>query len=161
MPLYITTVYFSYMKSRVKKEVKRQMIAGLDKSQLTLLCFTLDETQSKLKWEHPGEFEYEGFMYDIVESDTIGNRVTYWCWKDYEESELNDSLDELADMAMNNNPLQKENRNHLQQFLKSLYFDTGSSVDCIVSSTENHYIPFRESWNSLSEPPPTPPPIVC
>jgi hypothetical protein len=110
-----------YQKKLIKKEVKRNMMDGLDKNELVVLTFALAEAKSQLKWEHSKEFEYKGQMYDIVETIFSGDSVTYLCWWDNEETQLNKQLSKLVSESLGNNPQNKENKKRLLSFFKSIY----------------------------------------
>jgi len=95
-----TFTWLHYRKTAVKKEVQKHIVEGIDRGQLVRLEFSREETQTELRWEHAGEFEYEGRMYDIVETKTVGDTVYYWCWYDHEETMLNRQLRAEADRTV-------------------------------------------------------------
>jgi hypothetical protein len=95
------SLYLKHEKRMLKREIKHQIIEGIDKSELVELTFTLADAETKLRWEHSQEFEYNGEMYDVVESKTIDGKVTYWCWWDNEETSLNKQLNQLLARALN------------------------------------------------------------
>ncbi|HMR42371.1 MAG TPA: hypothetical protein PKC40_00990, partial [Saprospiraceae bacterium] len=95
-PAFLTFGWLQYQRILVKKQVKRHIMAGLDREDLILLKFTAAEAQAKLRWEHAREFEYEGQMFDVVEREIRGDTSFYWCWWDSEETALNKELSALA-----------------------------------------------------------------
>lgn len=107
--------------SLARKEVKRNMIRGLDQSDLVLLKFSKAETRSLLRWEHSGEFEYQQNMYDIVESEERGDSIWYFCWWDHAETLLNRQLADLTEWAMRGDARSQERQLRLERFLKGLY----------------------------------------
>lgn len=107
--------------SLTRKEVKRNMIRGLDQSDLVLLKFSKAETRSLLRWEHSGEFEYQQNMYDIVESEVRGDSIWYFCWWDHAETLLNRQLADLTEWAMRGDARSQERQLRLERFLKGLY----------------------------------------
>lgn len=143
----------------VRKEVKRNLIAGLDKNELVLLKFSKAETITALRWEHEREFEFQGQMYDIVERQTIGDTVFFRCWWDHAETRLNAQLAGLIKGALGNDPQKKECENRLQHFLRNLF--PPDAVTCFTVfypdsvSVIGIYLPF---FSFLPHAPPTPPP---
>ncbi len=134
-------------------------MANIDKSELVLLKFAQAETQTKLRWEHSREFEFEHQMYDIVESEMVGDSIHYWCWWDHEETALNQLLKELATQTFNQHPQNKKQQEKLINYLKSLYCIHHLEADSIVYFSPQPK-PFADTieYTSLSTSPPTPPP---
>lgn len=91
VPFTGTYFWLQYQKKIIRKEVKTKIINKIDRKELVMFIFTKEETETKLRWEHSKEFEYLGQMYDIVESNTNGDTITYWCWHDHKETKLNKS----------------------------------------------------------------------
>jgi hypothetical protein len=160
-PMVGNFTWLHYKKIMVQKEVKRHIIQGMDKDNLVLLKFSKQETQTKLIWSHPGEFEYNRKMYDIVETKTMGNTVYYWCWYDHEETMLKRQLEEVADRALGKSPKFKKEIAPLIPYFKTLY--------CLFYSHGNISIPqvwYKQvglSYHLYSQiliQPPTPPPQI-
>lgn len=105
----------------VKKEVREHIIPGVEEDDLVLLRFSTEESRTCLRWEHAREFEYDGQMYDIVETWTVGETVYYRCWWDREETRLNQRLRELAIRAFGGRvPGLSEDGGPSMTFLRSL-----------------------------------------
>ena len=152
-------MWLHHQKHLVKKEVKRQMISGIDKKDLELLKFSKKETQTKLRWEHSKEFEYKGQMYDIVEKIVKEDSVYYWCWWDHEETKLNKELSSLANNAFRDDPKKQKRQQQLFSYLNSLFFTPGftwHSDNSIQYKTPNFY--YNEFYKSIYITPPSPPP---
>lgn len=144
-------------RKAVRKEVKHQIIAGLERSELVLLSFTASELK-ELKWEHSKEFEFEGEMYDIVETEVIDGVTYYWCWSDDEETALNKQLFELTNIALGLDPLQQQNKDNFQQYCKTLFYeapcDWNLNKDLIINELPQRFYAIT-SWNiSPTVPPP-------
>lgn len=160
-PFWITFSIIQLQKYSLKKEVKKQIINGLDKKDLVLLKFSKEETDEKLNWEHSKEFEYSGVMYDIVESKTEADSVYYWCWEDREETELNIKLNTLVEKAGGPDKYNNENLKRLSNFLTTLFYsnknpfdlDRNKNVSTLLSYYSNNY-------SSLVSDPLIPPPRV-
>ncbi len=122
-PLVATFTYMHHQKASVRKELKHRIIAGIDRDELVLLKFSIEESRTKLRWEHEKEFEFAGQMYDIVEKEISGDTIHYWCWWDHEETKLNRQLDDLVAKVLGNNPQRKDRQDKTVDFLKKLYFN--------------------------------------
>ncbi len=99
-PMAGTFTYLHYRKTSIQKKVESQIKAGMEKSDLVLLQFSREEASKKLRWEKDKEFEYNGKMYDLVETIASGDTVYFWCWCDDEESALKRQLEDLAAQAL-------------------------------------------------------------
>jgi len=106
----------------VKKEVKRQIIAGMDRDELVLLKFSKEEIKTLLRWEHDEEFEYREQMYDVVEVIEKDGMIHYWCWKDDEETLLKKDLDRLLAGALGSSPQNNDHQKQIKNFFKTLYY---------------------------------------
>lgn len=158
-PIAATFTYLQYRRQQVRKEVKHQIIAGIDRAELVLLKFTEKQSQTELEWKHSKEFEYEGQMYDIVEYETLGDTTYYWCWEDVAETTLNKKLDDLTAYALGKNPQDQENQRRLLSFFKSLYFPAGSNLEFPIPGDTNKINPsYTEIYQSLCFSPADPPP---
>ncbi len=159
-PAVTTFVFLKYQKKQVKREVKRKIIAGIDKEELVLLKFTKKEQQAELKWEHSKEFEYKGEMYDVVETKVIGDTTYYWLWWDHEETKLNKQLSKLVSFTIGNNPKNQENQKRLNKFFKSLYFTEKDKEkeSPIFLEVKNNYCFVKNFYHSIFISPPAPPP---
>ena len=153
--------YLQYEKSAVRREIKGKMIAGIDLEELVLLKFTKDEANTKLRWEHSKEFEYNGQLYDVVSKEIKGDTIFYNCWWDYEETKLNKKLQKLVANAMDESGNNCDAHLNLHHYLSSFFY---------TAMLDWHATPFRKSdivyqntihvaiFNALLISPPTPPP---
>ena len=159
VPVATISVILKIQKKQVKREVKWKIIAGIDREELVLLKFTQKEKQTQLNWKHSKEFEHKGEMYDVVETETIGDTTYYWLWWDYEETKLSRQLSELISVALANNPKNQENQKRLHNFFKSLYFSEDIKKETLVFLDESKKCPFLDKFYRLVSPsPPEPPP---
>lgn len=120
-PLVGTYCFWEHERHLVRKSVKRRLIAGVESSELVLLKFSKEETQTKLRWKHSKEFEFNGQMYDIVETSFQDDSIFYRCWWDHAETALNKKLDKLLAEAWGHAPVKKDSSEKLVSFLKSPY----------------------------------------
>jgi len=137
-PVLISYGWLQHQKTRVHKEVKRQLLAGKADEELVLLRFSQEETKTQLRWEHSREFEYQGQMYDIVRTEQRGDTILYYCWWDREETALNNEITRLTANVLNNNPEQQSQQERLFSFLKTLYNSciAGWHLFLIIECTE-------------------------
>lgn len=144
-----------------RKEVKRNLIKGVDRSALVLLKFSKKEVGTQLRWEHSGEFEYRHNMYDIVESEERGDSIWYLCWWDHAETQLNRQLADLTEWAMRGDAPSQERQLRLERFLKSLYLpDGGFSPTVIMEKCMTGFNLHPIFYASPFISPPFPPPEI-
>ncbi|SRX54713.1 hypothetical protein AEQU1_01725 [Aequorivita sp. CIP111184] len=160
-PVASIYAFLQFEKSAIRREIKGQMIAGMDHEELVLLKFTKDETETLLRWEHSKEFEYKGQMYDIVSSEIKGNSIFYRCWLDNEETDLNKKLKKLVATAFNQDEKNRETQENLYSYLWS-FFCT-ATFDWQAIPSQNIDLVFQDGMhsniiNSIRITPPTPPP---
>ena len=142
----------------MRRQIKHEIIAGIDKSELIFLSFTKKEAE-QLKWKHSKEFEYKNSMYDIVEADTTNNIVSYWCWWDYEETKLNKQLNKILAIFLTNNNQQNETKNRFANFYKKLFHNKYKIWESSKSQpTKRVYSLLKQPNHSFKIKPPTPPP---
>ncbi len=135
------------------------MIAGLDKSELVLLKFSRAAAQTQLRWEHAKEFELEGQMYDVVETELKGDTLYYICWWDHEETKLNKQLKNLVAGVLGNDAERRETQKRLLHFYESLYHFMPPAKREPVSEYRNRQcVIYIFSHFSLYYSPLTPPP---
>jgi 4-amino-4-deoxy-L-arabinose transferase-like glycosyltransferase len=120
-PVAVTYSWLQIQKHVIKKELKSDMIAGIEKKELVFFHFANKEINSKLKWEHASEFEYNNQMYDVIEKKTVNDSTKLWCWWDHKETKLNKKLQDLVLTAFQNDAKSKEKQNDLQKFYQLLY----------------------------------------
>lgn len=103
-------MWLRYERKLVRREVKAALLTGMDQKDLVLLAFTEAEENTYLQWEHSGEFVFHSQKYDVVSRKKVGERMQYWCWKDAEESAIDQKITELTRQAWGNNP--KKDKQH-------------------------------------------------
>jgi len=117
----VTYLWLNLQKKQVKREVKWEIIEGIDRSELVLIQLSKSEVEEKLEWEHSKEFEFEGEMYDVVEFEVTPDSIKYWCWWDHEETALNKNLADVVNNLLGNHPDRKEKEQKLISFYQSLF----------------------------------------
>jgi hypothetical protein len=158
-PLARNFTWLHYRKVMVKKEVQRQIDDGMDKNKLVVFKFSQEDTKTKLRWEQASEFEYNHKMYDVVETEIIGDAVYYQCWYDHEETMLISQLEELACQVMGNNPAFRIEGALLEFFSESLYCLFSFDYDIPVPELLNKQSGlFSYLFSQILLQPPKPPP---
>lgn len=97
------------------------MIEGIDKTELELLCFSIEQTKTELNWKHSHEFEFMGMMYDIVETIQTSDSIHYYCWLDHEETALNKRLDHVFYSFFGTGAPSKQKEARVAYFLRTLF----------------------------------------
>jgi len=162
VPATITYSWLQYRKTTVRKEIKHKIISGIDKEELVLLKFSKQEAKTKLEWEHSKEFEYDEEMYDVVETQSIGDSVYYWCWWDHKETRLNKQLGELVAKVLGSDEKSTEQQHRLISFtLKPFYISKLLDIETPWHTViDKQFRPVSESLNLIFYSPPKPPPRV-
>ena len=149
-------------KQTIRKEIKSRITRGIDKSQLVLLTFSQDEIHEKLRWEHEGEFEYRGHMYDVVEMESTGHTVSYWCWPDDKETALNRQIRDLVSKALETDPRQQKQAKRFFAFFHLSFLQDHFSW---APRVKDHAMPYRNHGQFACLPGflenHSPPPKIC
>lgn len=111
------------------------MIAGLDKKELVYFAFSKKEVETKLRWEHSKEFEFQHQMYDVVEKKIINDSVHLWCWWDFKETKLNKQLQSLLTVAFQNDTKTTQKKEQVVGFYKLMYLQPKFSWNPFVYSS--------------------------
>lgn len=120
-PIIVTTLWYEEARHEVRKQVKRQLMAGRFRKELDVLSFGKQEAKKMLRWEDESEFEFRDTMYDVVSSSTSSDSVHYLCLPDSRETRLNHEMKRLVSIALGNNPMNRENQQRLDDFLRNLF----------------------------------------
>lgn len=159
-PLGCTYFYLQWQKKQVKRAVKHRIIEGLSRSEMCLLRFDKKTIDQEVEWEHSKEFEYKGVMYDVVESSSTKDSVFYWCWKDDDETALNQQLTALLNLQLENQPIGNDANEKLVQYYKKLFFSNKSIELAKLNGISNIDYYWSNNYQSLSTSPHYPPPKV-
>lgn len=158
-PLVGTHASLRQEKCRVKKEVKKRLMAGVDSADLVFFQFSKHDSETLLRWEHEREFEYEEQMYDVVKKIEQGDSILLWCWWDHEETALNKHLRQLLAKSQNNDPRRHEKERRLVCFFLSLFFVEIPNAHLPRISMEHVGTPPEcDTLQSVAPPPPPSPP---
>ena len=154
-----TFTYLYYQKIQIRKEIKHKMITDIGVDKLILFKFSMEESETKLNWEHSREFEFNNQMYDVIKSEVKGDTIHYWCWWDNEETILNKQLDHLVAIVLGNNPHKKEQKEMVVEFYKKLYYYNCSTViSACIKQLHIQYFFYESNYAVIYHSPPVPPP---
>jgi len=160
VPFVGTFLGVGYERAVHRNEIKEQLITGMEKNELVVFAFT-DEEVEKLEWEHDREFEYKGFMYDVVDSWEENGLHYYKCWPDVEETRLNLKLKNLIAGVLGQDQRNKQQHEQLLVFIKSVFLQTSFVWKPVFLQDYFHSDLFRiKSIEIVYYAPSTPPPRV-
>lgn len=143
---------------QIKKEVKQKLIA-VSRQQLVKLAFTQKEKLTSLNWHHDSEFEWNGEMYDVVETQVNGDTTFYLCWWDHKETELNKKLNELVADALGNSSKNRQNKNKLLELFETLYVaDSPADKPALACFSKQLHYTGKHIYKSIFLSHPFPPP---
>ena len=148
-----------FQKKQIRKELKHQIIAGIDKSELVEFTFSTQEA-ANLSWEHAKEFEYNGYMYDVVERLDKGDTIVMWCWKDDQETQLNQKLNSLMAMVLSNQKPEDNNTHQILDIIKKIIPEQAPSYCISNAKKEENTVPYTLQLISRNVNPNLPPPQV-
>jgi hypothetical protein len=161
VPYAFLYFWIRYEKEQIREEVKHGLLEALEKDQLTFFDFSVEEVETLLDWEHEGEFELNGQMYDVVERITQDGHVHLWCWPDQKETELNKQLDSLLAGTGKQDQTSRDRQQRIIQVLKHVYLtETMSMEPGFLWLTSSPKPPVTDHWMSFEIVPPTPPPKI-
>ena len=139
LPFCATYLGLQIQKWRVKHEVKAKLIQEIDQSELAHFTFSKSQIETELHWEHDREFEYNGEMYDVIDTHEKGDSVEVVCWHDKAETELNQRLQTLITKALHNSPEHRTRESLYYQFLKSLAIESLPQLHLSLSESEREF----------------------
>jgi hypothetical protein len=150
---------FEFERLSIRHEVRTKIKSAVQKSELDLLVFHKNDLNKDIKWKHDEEFEWQGEMYDIIYKETDEDSLYYWCWADYEESELNQEMQNWIAHLLHDSPDSQKRNQTIKYNYKNLFLSY-PKIDLIrfikQSSNLNHFC--YKKWSLDQNPPPLPPP---
>lgn len=153
------TLFLQWQQKRVKKEVKRKLMAGIPLSELVLLRFSREEAQTELQWKHAREFRYDGRMFDIQYERLSADSCFYWCWEDEEETHFQAKLAYHLARIWPMDARSKEPQERLEWFYKCLFSLQAQDEQGCFGIDYSRVIPeFEEGQKQDQTVPPNPPP---
>jgi hypothetical protein len=163
IPYLGTYSWFEFQKYMVKKEIKWQILRGMDLKDLALIKVNKSEVETKIRWIHSREFEYSGHMYDIVKREARGDTIYLYCFPDRAETKLNIQLTRLMAQAMSQHPQNTDHQKQLTDFFKTFFCNPlhGKSQNAFIIEGNPFQVVDQHAFSLYSLPTPSPPPKNC
>ncbi len=159
-PAFLVGSVFHFEKKELKNTIQERMIAANDGADLIVLKFTNAEVKN-LEWEDEKEFEYNGKMYDILESWNDQHFIFFKCWLDAEETELEEKLKKMVAKAFSKDKKNRDKGNQFYSFIQSFYFTdltsfslSNYSATSAVTINSNYLFQITSAGYSPPSPPP-------
>ncbi len=86
------------------------------------LKFSIEEAGLVLKWEHDKEFFFRGEMFDVIESCTAGDSVSYHCYADKNETYLKKEFRDFVYSFFSHKQQNNKQKQYSKDFFKSICF---------------------------------------
>lgn len=149
---------FQVHQKLIKREIKKQIIAGLPDNELKVFKFSLDENYSLkgIKWVEEDEFIFKGKMFDVVRVKIIDGEKLLYCYEDNKETNLTNRMNKLQ-KDFQNNPIEKNSTNLLVQLLNTPFEIQAHQIVAGFASIKNHsfhYFFRLKSWSAIPVYPP-------
>ena len=158
VPFFGTWSFLSYRKQCVRTEVKSALLSDLSKDKLVAVRIAKGD-EDALIWKDDIEFKYQNQMYDVAEVEVLADAIIYWCILDHAETTINNEIANLVQKATGQDPQQNRSKQHLVDFLKTLYHPGSLEVTSLSQTFSIQSMPLYTgrllSWYTA---PPSPPP---
>lgn len=158
LPAAGSIAYLHLQRVMVKKAIKKKLLNDIPLEGLTVFSLNKEGSKHQLKWEDDQEFEYNGEMYDVVYTKIKGDSISYWCWRDMEETIINRKLEQTVALLISKNPENNNLQHWLNHFYKSLYFCQISNFHLYFTSEEKNTFFENTTFIQKYKIPPSPPP---
>lgn len=150
---------FSIDKSNIRNSVLQAIQSGVAPEALIVFIFTEEESQN-LNWKKSHEFEFEGEMYDIVETKIEEGAYHYTCFHDTKETKFKRrTFKLLGSLLLPENDSQSDQNTNLK-LVKTQFFQTLKTVLLlpVLGDCKQIDFCFQNSYRSLMVGPNSPPP---
>lgn len=152
-------LWLQHRKETIKREVAKEIQRGLEKEQIIVLKFSLEELRTKIKWRGAKEFEFNHELYDVVDSASEDDKILFWCWRDQEETKIEKEIDAAIFHSLKNQDkslISQEGSNSTPR----IYLFSPSGHLCVARPGlfSPLYISAYQATYSLNHQPPSPPP---
>ena len=135
LPFWLTPGFLYIQKEQIKYKLKEKLKQQLTYKDFETLRFSRKQAKENLEWEHDSEFEYNGYMYDVIRKTVSQDSVSFVVWKDDDETKINQELDNvLQTLYSQPDPI---HQGHFISFIKTLIYQES-----------NEFLTFQ--WGSFS-----------
>jgi hypothetical protein len=127
LPFGGSYLFLEFEKSKARNYAQLALANEDSKVQMVWLKFTKEQIKNELRWEHKGEFEYKGQMYDISKREEKGDTTYFYCYWDKFETLINAKLNDL--IALHTAGKNKQNDTELiVSLFKAVYLTTNDII---------------------------------
>lgn len=128
LPFGGSYLFLEFEKSKARDFAQLALANEENPTQMVWLKFTKEEIKNDLRWEHKGEFEYKGQMYDISRRIEKGDTTYFYCYWDKLETLINAKLNDLIALHTAGKNKQRDNELIVSLF-KAVYLTTNNIVE--------------------------------
>lgn len=133
LPFGGSYLFLEFEKSKARDYAQLALANEENPTQMVWLKFTKEEIKNDLRWEHKGEFEYKGQMYDISKRIEKGDTTYFYCYWDKFETLINAKLNDL--IALHTAGKNKQNDTELiVSLFKAVYLTSNNMIEIDFSS---------------------------
>lgn len=133
LPFGGSYLFLEFEKSKARDFAQLALANEENPTQMVWLKFTKEEIKNDLRWEHKGEFEYKGQMYDISRRIEKGDTTYFYCYWDKLETLINAKLNDL--IALHTAGKNKQNDTELLVSLfKAVYLTSNNIIEIYFPS---------------------------
>jgi hypothetical protein len=128
LPFGGSYLFLEFEKSKARDYAQLALANEENPTQMVWLKFTKEEIKNDLRWEHSGEFEYKGQMYDISKREEKGDTTYFYCYWDKFETLINAKLNDL--IALHTAGKNKQNDTELiVSLFKAVYLTANNIIE--------------------------------
>jgi hypothetical protein len=131
--------WLAHHRYETREKIEYQLLTSSSDIDIVTLHFSYEDAKKHLDWEHGGEFEYQGQMYDVIEKSTTQDSIIYRCIRDHTETKIKKQLGLLVQGALQQDENHKGTQLAIQQIVMSLYFEATSRWHSQVTTTLVHH----------------------
>ena len=159
LPFGGSYLFLGLKKSQAKKQAALAIANVENPVEIVELSFSENQLQNDLRWEHAGEFEYQGQMYDIISKEVKGDTTYFKVYWDKVETLVNQRLKELIALHLNGDDDQSDDAMLVLSLSKAIYLQPSfNSTSLFQYRKEPQFIEtpifYSYSISGIDAPPP-------
>jgi len=163
LPHGLFFTYFQIKEHQLKEVAMQKILTTHSDAQLDLLKISFETEQDKnvFKRFHSREFRYRGIMYDVVKREVHENETWYWCIRDEQETKLMEKKEAYFTNLWQQEAPQNRTASAYNQYVNLFYVINYNifEFNLLNLKVANKFNPKNNTYASLKNSPPTPPPI--
>lgn len=156
---FVYNVWLYTVKENVKERIKLSV-----EEERTLIKVPKSWSKNppeSFKWHEENEFEYRGQMYDIIDKETRGNEIWYYCYWDKAETKLLNNLSKYVSSYLQQHPQESQKTSFLSSYLDKVFISTHFTGLLAPSPKENSFAKQGPSYFSIILDVDAPPPQMA